>query len=82
MCDDNGRKKQTWIIFNVGLILGIIGGVLGNLLVTSGFATAHYYNFNFSLFNQPAIAVIFSVTFVLLLIIVGISVYNLKEYFR
>jgi len=82
MCDDKNMKEQTWIIFNVGLIMGIFGGVLGNLLVTSGFATAHYYNLNFNLFNLPAVAFIFIVCIVLLLIIAGIVVYNLKDYFR
>jgi len=82
MCDDKNMKEQTWISFNAAVMIGIIGGVLGNLFVTSGFATAHYYNFNFSLLDYPAVVVIFIASTILLFIIAVIIGYNLKEYLR
>jgi hypothetical protein len=41
MNDDKDVNMQKRIFF-VGTIFGVIVGILGNLLVTSGFELAHY----------------------------------------
>jgi hypothetical protein len=43
--DDKDVKMQKRIFF-VGTIFGVIVGILGNLLVTSGFELAHYLHLN------------------------------------
>jgi hypothetical protein len=79
MCED---KAQNWISVNAAVMIGIISGVIGNLFVTSGFETAHYYNWlPVSIINPiPTVALIFGGSTLFLIIIACLIGYNLRNH--
>jgi hypothetical protein len=79
MCED---KAQNWISVNADIMIGIIIGVIGNLFVTSGFGTAHYYNWLpvSNIQPIPTVAFIFIGSALFLIIFACIIGYNLRNH--
>ena len=80
MCDVENDKKQSRFLF-ISILVGMIYGVLGNLLVTSSFETLKYYNIS-EISSIPIVDITLCISIILLIFLSFMAWSSLKETLR